>query len=436
MLTAIGGDPRSCGYTEEQVRRALAELPNRPLRQEAAGASHLLAMLADRGVIPRVDGAREHSEIRKIRIDPERSPFDTVPSDLRLPILEILSEHARGAVRRQGRVWVDLDLRKDPDVHRPYPFDRRPGRTGARKRTEARPGRKRRRASKATTAAGARAPGREPGPAPEANPEAPPKRKRPYMLGELTWPEARDRLKRVDLALLPVGALEQHGPHSPLDTDAFDAAYLAERVAEACSEPRPFVLPLIPYGVSYHHEDFAGTLSVTNETLARLVYEIGIGAARNGITKLVIVNGHGGNAPTLQFAAQMINRDAHIFACVDTGETSDADIAAMAETPNDVHAGEIETSTTLAVRPHLVDMARARKFVPRFSSTYLDFSGKRSVEWYARTKRISTQGVLGDPTRASREKGERIWETMVRNLVELVEDLKRMTLDEIYEKRY
>jgi creatinine amidohydrolase/Fe(II)-dependent formamide hydrolase-like protein len=409
MMTAIGADPRPCGYTDEQIRRCLETLPQRSLKQEPAGVSHLLFRLAEKGMIPPVPAAREHAVIRKIRIDPDRSPLDTVPSDIRLPLLEIFDQHADGAVRRQGRVWVDLDFRTDPEVHRPFPFDRRSG----------------------DGAEGGGPANVAPGRAAKAAP-----RKRSHILGELTWPEARDRLKRVDLALLPVGALEQHGPHSPLDTDAFDAQYLAERVAETCTEPHPLVLPLVPYGVSYHHEDFPGTLSVTNETLARFVYEIGLGAARNGITKLVIVNGHGGNAPTLQFAAQMINRDAHIFTCVDTGETSNADVATIAETPNDVHAGEIETSTTLAVRPHLVDMAGARRFVPRFSSTYLDFSGKRSVEWYARTKRISTQGVLGDPTRATREKGERIWETMIRNLVELVEHLKRMTLDEIYERRY
>jgi len=68
---------------------------------------------------------------------------------------------------------------------------------------------------------------------------------------------------------------------------------------------------------------------------------------------------------------------------VDTGETSDPDIHALVETPNDVHAGEIETSTTLAVRPGLVRVDAARKFVPRFSSRYLNFTSKRSVGWYA-----------------------------------------------------
>jgi creatinine amidohydrolase/Fe(II)-dependent formamide hydrolase-like protein len=256
------------------------------------------------------------------------------------------------------------------------------------------------------------------------------------MLGELSWPEAERRLREVDVALLPVGAVEQHGPHLSLDTDAFDADYLARRVAEACSDPKPLVLPLIPYGVSYHHEDFPGTVSVSNEALASIVRDIGLSCARNGITKLVIVNGHGGNTATLQFAAQMINREANIFTCVDTGETSDVDLGELCETANDVHAGEIETSTALATRPDLVDMSVAEAFVPSFSSRYLDFTTKRSVEWYARTARISPSGVLGDPTRASAAKGAEIWRIMVANLVELVEEIKGMTLDEIYERRY
>jgi len=260
--------------------------------------------------------------------------------------------------------------------------------------------------------------------------------KKTYLMGELTWPEARERLSEVGVILLPVGSFEQHGFHLPLDTDSFDAEHLAQKVAAACSNPKPLVLPLIPYGVSYHHEDFAGTVSLSNETLSKVVYEIGMGVARNGITKIVIINGHGGNVPALKFAAQMINRDAHIFVCVDTGETSDVDLLDLAETPNDVHAGEIETSISLAIRPHLVKMDKAKKYVPKFSSRYLDFSTKRSVEWYARTSRISRNGVLGDPTKASREKGEKMWAVMLKNLVELVEDVKALTLDEIYEKRY
>jgi len=96
---------------------------------------------------------------------------------------------------------------------------------------------------------------------------------------EMTWPQARQRFREVDVALLPVGSIEQHGPHLPLDTDAFDADYLARSVADNCTAPKPTVLPLIPYGVSYHHNEFSGTISIDNNTLSRLVYEIGMSAA-------------------------------------------------------------------------------------------------------------------------------------------------------------
>jgi len=256
------------------------------------------------------------------------------------------------------------------------------------------------------------------------------------ILGELTWVEAKQRFSEIDVALLPVGSTEQHGPHLPLDTDAFDAEYLARAVANAMSQPKPIVLPVVAYGVSYHHMGFSGTISLSNETLTRLVYEIGMSVARHGIRKLVIINGHGGNGPALQNAAQMINRDARIFVCVDTGETSDVDVKKIIETQNDAHAGEMETSTALAARPELVYMKRAKKSVPRFSSRYLNFSTSRSVEWYTQTEKISRSGVLGDPTKATAEKGEKLWRIMVEHLTHFVDDLRNLSLEEIHEKRY
>jgi len=402
MLRALEGDPGQCGYTPEQVRRCLEGLAGKGVHQEQASVQHLGWTLQQKGVlsgtgIGKVRG-RERPEVMKLRFDSERSPLDTLPVDLRKPVIHLLLEHADGAVRKNGRVWIDFDPFSDPKMSRPYEFV---------------------------------VPSKESCPG-----EAPAGSDRDYLLSELTWPEAGKRLKEVDVALLPVGAVEQHGPHLPLDTDAFDADHLAKQVAAACSHPRPLVLPLISYGISYHHEDFPGTLSVSPDTLSKLVYEVGMSAAKHGITKLVIVNGHAGNTPALKFAAQMVNRDAHVFACVESGETSDADILAVTETPNDVHAGEVETSTSLATRPYLVRMSEAREFVPEFSSRYLDFSSKRSVEWYARTAKISKSGVLGDPTKASREKGEKYWDIMIRNLVEFVEDIKGMSLDEIYQRRY
>ena len=412
MLVAVGQDPTRCGYDEEQIRACLAAVAERGVHQEAAGSEHLVWMLTEQGRLPSSDSARAgrarpRPEVMQLRFHRLRAPVHSIPFRLREPLYAALREHVDGAVFRSGRQWVPFHMLSDPAMARPYPFERAgSGRGGRGSREEGDGGRVR-----SPTAA------------------------RAYLLAELTWPEAERRLGEVDTALLPVGAIEQHGPHLPLDTDAWDADYLCREVARRCSEPQPLVLPLIPYGVSYHHEEFAGTISVNPDTLAHFVYEVGMSAAGHGVTKLVIVNGHGGNVPSLKFAAQMINRDAHIFTCVDSGETSDVDVERIAETRGDVHAGEVETSTSLATRPELVDLDSARRFAPKFYSRYLDFSSEYALEWYAHTGRISSSGVLGDPTRASPEKGRRMWEVMVQHLVAFVETIKPMTLSEIHEQR-
>jgi creatinine amidohydrolase/Fe(II)-dependent formamide hydrolase-like protein len=405
MLKAIGADPVQCGYSLSQIQDGLEKLPHKRVSQEAAGVKHLFFMLAQKGIIDAKElppeAVKAHPEILKLRIDGKSSPINAIPTGLRKPLFRIFLKHADGAVLRSGRSWKKVDVLKDPAVDATFPFEFNPIPLEN-----------------------------------EANHTLKPSGADGYLWGELTWRQARTRIKKMDVALLPVGAIEQHGPHLPLDTDAFDADYLARRVAEACSDPKPLVLPPISYGVSYHHADFTGTVSISNDTLAKMIYEIGMSVSRNGIRKLVMINGHGGNSPALNYAAQMINRDARIFVCVDTGETSDVDIDKIVETPNDVHAGEIETSTGLAVRPQLVQMDQAKKQIPKFSSRYLDFSSKRGVLWYAYTRKISPSGVMGDPTKASAAKGERIWEMMIAHLVSLVEDLKRLTLEEIHHRNY
>jgi creatinine amidohydrolase/Fe(II)-dependent formamide hydrolase-like protein len=403
MLLAADADPCDCGYTREQIDACLSSLAAKGIHQEEAGARHLLHMLIEKRIIDAREVTRFapslQPEVLQLRFDSERSPVNAIPRNLRPVLWRIFLQYADGAVRRKGKKWEPFDVLHDRTQFEPYLFEM----AQAPNRTKGHSGR----------------PGQS-----------------PYLWGELNWPDAQALFETVDIvALLPVGAVEQHGPHLPLDTDAFDADYLARRVAETCSDPRPLVLPLVPYGVSYHHDDFKGTISIRNETLSQLIYDIGMAAARNGIRKLVIINGHGGNDPALNFAAQMINRDARIFVCVDTGETSDVDIAAIVRTANDVHAGEIETSTALAVRPELVQMERAFSAVPRFSSDYLDFSSKRGINWYAHTRHISTTGVMGDPSKASSEKGEQIWMAMIAHLVSFVEDLKQLSLEKIHQRR-
>jgi len=405
MLLALDVDPARCGYRASQVENALAGFVKKGITQESSGVRQLGFMLLQKGLVVLPENQKKmfskQPKVLNLRHDPKVSPMNSIPVDLRIPLLRIFMQYADGAMRRIGKSWVTFDPLSDSSLHQPFAFELDiNGQHNTLQETD-------------RVMDGQQ-----------------------YLWGELTWPEAGKRFQQVDIALLPVGSIEQHGPHLPLDTDAFDANYLALRVAEACSNPKPLVLPNIPYGVSYHHDEFKGTVSISNDALAKLVYDIGMSISHNGIKKLVIINGHGGNSPALNHAAQMINRDAHIFVCVDSGETSDVDIYALVETPNDVHAGEFETSTSLAVRPHLVKMDQARREVPEFSSRYLDFTSKRGVSWYAYTRKISHSGVMGDPTKASSEKGKKFWEIMISHLVALVEDLKSMTLEEIHQRKF
>ncbi|MEE4218256.1 MAG: creatininase family protein [Xanthomonadales bacterium] len=396
MLVALEASPANCGYDEGQVERCLDELQARGVHQESEAAEHLEYLLVTSGKLDRQNTVRPRAEVMQVRIDPTRSPPQSVPRTVRKALFQIFSHHAEGAVRRIGKRWVPVGFDSQELLQPPYFLE-------------------------PTQTAGGSA----------ADPS-----ESSVLWGDMTWPVAKERLQQTGLALLPVGAIEQHGPHLPLDVDAYDAERLAREVAEACSHPRPLVLPLIAYGVSYHHDDFAGTVSVGPDILSQLVYQVGMSLSRQGIDKLVIINGHGGNDPALHFAAQMINRDAGIFTCVDTGETSDTDVDSMSSTHNDVHAGEIETSTTLALRPEVVRTDRLAPAVPRFSSHYLDFTSKRGVGWYGHTLRISPSGVMGDPTLASAEKGRRMWAVIVRNLVEMIEDIKELSLEEIHQRRY
>ncbi len=397
MLSSIDVDPALCGYDRETVEACLKALVAGGLKQEEEGASHLLFQLTEKGLMPKdaIPPAQRkaYPEVMHLRFDKHRSPWTDVPGDIRRPLYQQMLEHALGCMVRQGKTWKTVDLFKQDTLDDPYAFE-------------------------------------------HDAPSHDDSRKDGHLWGEMTWPEAEERLKVTDLAILPVGAIEQHGPHLPLDIDAYDAGYLAERVAAACSDPKPLVLPLLSYGVSYHHDDFAGTISVSHEALVQMVTDIGLSLAHNGIKKLVIINGHGGNDPALHYAAQKINSQTRMFVCVDSGETSDVDVFALVETPNDVHAGEFETSTALATRPHLVRKDKIRPHEPCFTNKYLDFSSQRGVTWFSHTKTLSENGVMGDPSKATEEKGRRMWEIMIAHLVAMIEQLKSISLEEIYQKRY
>ena len=398
MLVALDEDPVHCGYTPDQIDLALGNIRHKGVRQINSDAAHLYYLLLEKKIIEKDSAtaslARAHPHIMKLRFDNERSSLNDMPLKLHKQLLEIYLNYSEGAVQRQSRQWTEFNVLSAIEHAPAYPFEVASGKDSEFK----------------------------------TNPE--------FHWATHTWKEMEEKLERVDTAILPCGSIEQHGPHLPLDVDYFDSVYLADKVAEACSTPKPFVLPPIPYGVAYHHEDFKGTISISNQSLSSLVYDIGKSLAHNGIKKLIILNGHGDNAPTLLYAAQMINKDTGIFVCVESGETSDMDLNEVVETPNDIHAGEIETSTSLAIRPDLVKMEKAVNETLNFGSSYLDFTSERGVAWYVRTKILSESGVMGNPTLASKEKGNKLWEIMIAHLVKFVEEVKKSNLEDLYQRKY
>jgi creatinine amidohydrolase len=125
----------------------------------------------------------------------------------------------------------------------------------------------------------------------------------PILLARHTWPEIRDLLGTNQIVLLPVGAHEQHGLGIAMSTDTISADGLCRRAAARLGE-RAAVAPAIPFGVSWHHMHFPGTISLTSETLTTLLVEVVTSLARHGFPRVAIVNGHGGNTAALTTAIE------------------------------------------------------------------------------------------------------------------------------------
>lgn len=110
MLMALGADPRVCGYSDEQIAKCLKNLPKRVLHQESEVARHTLFLLKQKGLIGQCDCNEPHPEVEKLRFNPERSPQDSIPADLKAPLFQILLKYATGAVKKVHGKWVDTDL--------------------------------------------------------------------------------------------------------------------------------------------------------------------------------------------------------------------------------------------------------------------------------------------------------------------------------------
>jgi mycofactocin precursor peptide peptidase len=213
-------------------------------------------------------------------------------------------------------------------------------------------------------------------------------------LGERTWTDLDDPAPRT--LVVPVGSLEQHGPHLPLDTDTRIAAAVARRGVEGV--PGMLLAPPVAFGASGEHEGFPGTLSIGHGALRELLVELGRSASR-WASRLVYVNGHGGNLPTVPDAVAQLRhegRDAAWFGC--------------AVPRGDAHAGRTETSILLALDPSAVRLDAAA------AGNTDGLAALMPVLTSGGVKAASPNGVLGDPGGASAEEGAQLLDGMVADL--------------------
>lgn len=215
-------------------------------------------------------------------------------------------------------------------------------------------------------------------------------------LGERTWSELGGPAPHT--VVVPVGSLEQHGPHLPLDTDARIAAAVARRAVEG--DPTLLLAPPLPYGASGEHQAFAGTLSIGHEALRLVLVELGRSAA-TWASRLVFVNGHGGNLPTVPDAVAQLRHegcDVAWFGC--------------AVPRGDAHAGRTETAMLLALDPSVV---RVEAWEPGNIAPLAELLPSLLRGGVAA---VSPNGVLGDPRGATAEEGEELLTAMVGQLRE------------------
>ncbi|MGY3448703.1 creatininase family protein [Bradyrhizobium sp. USDA 4353] len=248
---------------------------------------------------------------------------------------------------------------------------------------------------------------------------------------ELTWPALGTPEAAGWIAVLPLAATEQHGPHLPLGTDVYIAEAYLSRVRTLLPPTLPVTfLPVQPLGISTEHIDFPGTLTVPTEVALRSWRAIGDSVARAGIRKLVIVTSHGGNSAAMTLVAQDL-RAAHRMLVVTTSWSrfgAPDGLFTADELRHGIHGGAVETSIMLARHPQLVRSDAIADFASsgaELEKTYRVLSTQRPAPLAWQTQDLNPSGAVGDATQASAEKGERVLDHGARAFCALLEEVER-----------
>lgn len=249
------------------------------------------------------------------------------------------------------------------------------------------------------------------------------------------WSELRaDQLPALvndeTVALLPVGAIEQHGPHLPLSVDATLAEGMALEAARRVRNATVLVLPTVSVAKSDEHAGFPGVLSLDASTLQAVLTQIGESVAQSGVRRLVFLNAHGGNVPVLQIVARALRLKAQML-CVSAGWMSmgyPAGLLPENEARDGIHGGFVETAAMLHFRSDLVAMERAKNFVPTSAAVaetneVFRIVGPVGTGWIMSD--LNADGAAGNAALATPEAGRAIVEHAAARYATLLEEVAR-----------
>ena len=254
---------------------------------------------------------------------------------------------------------------------------------------------------------------------------------------DIHWPDIAGAGPSRWIAVLPLAATEQHGPHLPAGTDIMiGEAYLA-RVRELLPATAPVTfLPLQPVGISTEHADYPGTLTLPTEAALKSWTALGESVARSGIKKLVMVTSHGGNAAAMTLVAQDLRAQRGLFVVTTSWSRFGAPdgLFSAEELRHGIHGGAVETSIMLARYPHTVRKEAIADFRPSSIAIEKDhrwLSTQRPAPFAWQAQDLHASGAAGDATKASAAKGEKLLDHGARAFCELLAeadkfDVKRL----------